>query len=313
MRPPVDHIAAPAVSAALRWINSSRCASTSCSAGRCWSSSGTSAARTRSARCLMCAAGTSATRTPAFGSSASTRPGSRRRTTRTRSPPPSSACRSRTRSSSTRSSRSGSCTATSAGPRATCSTSGALLAEYHYGEGGYAETELAIQELLPIADGDVLRPGPARGRARRDARAPDARTCSSRLRRALRGGRRLGGPRRRRHRDRQRPRADRRPPGRLPVDRARAGHAGSLELRIGEGVQCTASASPPASRPNQPPPIDKPPRSNLTGVNCRPMARTITAIQSQDSFGNPRGRSAEQVDQLRAGPRRRRRRQTRRR
>ncbi len=28
----------------------------------------------------------------------------------------------------------------------------ALLAEYHYGEGGYADTELAIQELLPIAD-----------------------------------------------------------------------------------------------------------------------------------------------------------------
>jgi hypothetical protein len=26
----------------------------------------------------------------------------------------------------------------------------ALLAEYHYGEGGYADTELAIQELLPV-------------------------------------------------------------------------------------------------------------------------------------------------------------------
>ncbi len=34
----------------------------------------------------------------------------------------------------------------------------ALLAEYHYGEGGYADTELAIQELLTIADPpDVLR------------------------------------------------------------------------------------------------------------------------------------------------------------
>jgi hypothetical protein len=35
----------------------------------------------------------------------------------------------------------------------------ALLAEYHYGEGGYADTELAIQELLPVEDPpDLLEP-----------------------------------------------------------------------------------------------------------------------------------------------------------
>jgi hypothetical protein len=35
----------------------------------------------------------------------------------------------------------------------------ALLADYHYGEGGYADTEVAIQELLPLDDPpDVLEP-----------------------------------------------------------------------------------------------------------------------------------------------------------
>ena len=58
--------------------------------------------------------------------------------------------RSPTRSSSTSSTRSGSCTGTSAGRPATSSTRQGTLFDYHYGEGGYDETERAIQELLGI-------------------------------------------------------------------------------------------------------------------------------------------------------------------
>ena len=46
------------------------------------------------------------------------------------------------------------------------------LFDFHYGEGGYDETEAAIQELLGV-ERPPLRPAPARGRPRSDARPPE--------------------------------------------------------------------------------------------------------------------------------------------
>ena len=48
----------------------------------------------------------------------------------------------------------------------------ARLFDYHYGEGAYAETELAIQELLGVRARAAGAAAP-RGRARRAARCPD--------------------------------------------------------------------------------------------------------------------------------------------
>ena len=47
-----------------------------------------------------------------------------------------------------------------------------MLLHYHYGEGGYEETELAIQELLGVEQ-PVLDAVPARGGGRRPPRAAD--------------------------------------------------------------------------------------------------------------------------------------------
>ena len=59
----------------------------------------------------------------------------------------------------------------------------ARLFEYHYGEGAYTETELAIQELLGVEREPLapLRPG---GRARRAAGGADRR-AAGRLQRPL--------------------------------------------------------------------------------------------------------------------------------
>ena len=108
----------------------------------------------------------------------------------------------------------------------------ARLFDYHYGEGAYAETELAIQELLGV-EREPLDAAAPRGRAGRRAGAAD-RAPARRLQRPLRGGRGVGGARR--------PRACRvgdRPasvaiasPRRLPADRARRHTAGTLSSSI---------------------------------------------------------------------------------
>ena len=96
------------------------------------------------------------------------------------------------------------------------------LFEYHYGEGAYDETERAIQELLgvelPLVE--PIRPEDAPGAA---ARAPERRRRRA-LQRALPGRRGVGGPRRPRHRYRQRPLARRRAPGLLRAGLAPAQH-----------------------------------------------------------------------------------------
>ncbi len=72
---------------------------------------------------------------------------------------------SSTRCCSTRTSRCGRSTRTRAGRRATSSMGGGVLFDYHYGEGAYAETELAIQELLGVRREPLapLRPEDAPG------------------------------------------------------------------------------------------------------------------------------------------------------
>ena len=69
----------------------------------------------------------------------------------------------------------------------------ARLFDYHYGEGAYAETELAIQELLGVEREPLapLRPEDAPGARWRPDGGP-----AGRLLRPLRGGRRVGGARR---------------------------------------------------------------------------------------------------------------------
>ena len=92
------------------------------------------------------------------------------------------------------------------------------LAEYHYGEGGYAETELAIQELLGTAR-EPLGAGAPRGRAQRADRGPDARPAR-RLQRPVRRRRGVGRARRRRRAARQRRAGRRRVARRAPARRA---------------------------------------------------------------------------------------------
>ena len=79
-----------------------------------------------------------------------------------------------------------------------CDQSGALFA-YHYGEGGYEETERDIQELLGV-ERELIDRGAARGRAGCAAARADARRAG-RLQRPLRGGWRLGRGRGQRDRD----------------------------------------------------------------------------------------------------------------
>ena len=70
----------------------------------------------------------------------------------------------------------------------------ARLFEYHYGEGAYAETELAIQELLGV-EREPLRAAAPGGRAGRRAGGAD-RGPGGRLLRPVRGRRRVGRARR---------------------------------------------------------------------------------------------------------------------
>ncbi len=119
----------------------------------------------------------------------------------------------------------------------------ARLFEFHYGEGGYVETELAIQELLGV-EREPLAPVRAED-------APDARLCAQTLDQpgaycgpyeaggvwAVLGGRgriRVNGT----DRDVLHPGAH------LLIDHARHTH-GVIELEIGSGVDCLATCFTP--------------------------------------------------------------------
>ena len=147
--------------------------------------------------------------------------------------------RSPTRSWSTSSTRSGSLYGNLGWPARYLFNQDGKLFDYHYGEGGYEETELAIQELLGIERPTLepLRPEDAPGRTARAAERRRRRT----VQRPVRGGRRVGSARRQRHRVRQWARADRRS-SRLLRARSRTTRstAGELELTIGDGVRCYA-------------------------------------------------------------------------
>ena len=121
----------------------------------------------------------------------------------------------------------------------------ARLFEYHYGEGAYAETELAIQELLGRRARAAGAAAP-RGRPRRACWRPRPRTSPAPTRgrtrpaacgRCSTGAGTVRVERRRATRGR--------PSGRLPADRARAPHRG--RARAGDRAG-RASATRRASR-----------------------------------------------------------------
>ena len=94
-----------------------------------------------------------------------------------------------------RASRCGRSTRTRAGRRATCSTAARALFDYHYGEGAYAETELAIGELLGVRARAAARRCAPRTRPARCSRA-QTEDRPAPYSRPLRGRRRVGGARR---------------------------------------------------------------------------------------------------------------------
>ena len=110
------------------------------------------------------------------------------------------------------------------------------LFDFHYGEGGYDETEAAIQELLGVERAllEPLRPEDAPGAVL----VPQSEDVAGPYSGPYEAGRRVGGPGRRRDRHRQRARDPRRPPRRLRADhpprehhrRARARHRRRRDL-----------------------------------------------------------------------------------
>ena len=120
----------------------------------------------------------------------------------------------------------------------------ARLFDYHYGEGGYAETELAIQELLGVEREPLapLRPEDAPGALLRAAdRGSAGRLLAARMRPAACGrcstaqGESL---RRRRPATAQTPSSSRvAHPGAYPLIEHERHTAGVLELELGEGVR----------------------------------------------------------------------------
>ena len=114
-----------------------------------------------------------------------------------------------------------SCTATGGWPARYLFDQRNMLLHYHYGEGGYAETEQAIQELLGIERPllSPLRPEEAPTRVSSPSRTTSRGPDRGRTRR-----RGVGGARGRRHAHRQRPHGRRRPSRLLRADRARAQH-----------------------------------------------------------------------------------------
>ena len=123
-----------------------------------------------------------------------------------------------------------------------------MLFDYHFGEGGYAETERAIQELLGV-ERDLVEPRASRGRPGRADRRADP------------------GPARRLQRARTPPAACGRcsratarsastasrcavtHPGAYPLLRHERHTEGVLELVVGDGVTCHATCFTPGLAP----------------------------------------------------------------
>ena len=127
-----------------------------------------------------------------------------------------------------------------------------VLFDYHYGEGAYEETELAIQELLGI-EREPLAP-------LRPEDAPDARLepQSEDREGAYSGPYEAGGVwgvlDGEGTRARQRRRAGGHTPGGVPAGRARAPHRGGAGVEVGPGVECLATCFTPGLAPVGPPP-----------------------------------------------------------
>ncbi len=169
---------------------------------------------------------------------------------------------------------------------------GARLFDYHYGEGGYEETELAIQELLGVEREPLepLRPEDAA-----DAQLlPQTRSKCGRMVWPLRSRQRLGRARRiwhghgqhsrRRGHTSRGERAWRRAPRRIQAGRARSPYPGRAHPRCrhGRGVLCdmlhAGSGVSPAA-PAQPPPL--PARQGRPARHTRPALNTLdTATRS---------------------------------
>ena len=114
-----------------------------------------------------------------------------------------------------------------------------MLLDYHYGEGAYEETELAIQELLGIEQ-PVLAPFRPEESAGRAARAADRRRRGAVLG-AVHGRRRVGGARRERGRCEVNGRTiavDH--PGAYELIAHERSTTAELALEIGDGVTCHA-------------------------------------------------------------------------
>ena len=124
---------------------------------------------------------------------------------------------------------------------------GHVLREFHYGEGGYRETELAIQEELGISR-DAAAADPARGRPRGAHRRADPR-AAGRVVGALPGRRRVGGALRRPASCAPTaPRSRSTHPGAYPLVEHPRHTTGVLDLEVGDGVTCHARVVHPGRR-----------------------------------------------------------------
>ena len=121
------------------------------------------------------------------------------------------------------------------------------LFDYHYGEGGYDETERAIQELLGVRAADDGAAA-SRGRAGRRARTA-VRGCARGLQRTVRGRRGLGGGGRRGHVTANGETDRRRRAGRLPADLTPGQHRRRCwSWTVGDGVTCPRGVLHPRPR-----------------------------------------------------------------
>ena len=211
----------------------------------------------------------------------------------------------------------GGCTATSAGPAATCSTAPACSRSSTTARATTAESELAIQECLGELDRELdsaARPAAPGGRAGRAARAPDRGHRAAGGPRPARAGARLG---RRRGLDRgRRRRAPRRASATAPAARSRCFPAPDVEPGLYEigrdgrgGVArrcgCTACSSRPCRQ--RPPDLLREHEAHVLlddlelrrRPRCRARGRTRPAAERA-----PRGRSRPERDaRRRACPR----------
>ena len=119
----------------------------------------------------------------------------------------------------------------------------ARLFEFHYGEGAYEETELAIQELIDVHMPAVepVRPEDAPGAIL----VPQTQDQPGAYSGPYEAGGVWGVFDGSRRGERQRRRGADRASRRLPPDRARAPHRGALSLLPGPGVSCLATCFTP--------------------------------------------------------------------